>query len=113
MKFLIVLARDGYIYDQLDYMCARIVGESTDDGHCYDDAYAVASTLINRSHILWYVNNYGHNFYNIFTTLGQYEIEVSGNYLKFLGAIDLEGYLAAIDAFYTRKYTHKWLQFRA
>ncbi len=44
---------------------------------------------------------------------GQYEIEVSGNYLKYLGAIDLEGYHAAIDAFYTRESMHDYLQFRA
>ncbi len=113
VKFLIVMARDSYTYDNLDYMCAGITGESTGGGHCYDDAYAVASTLINRSHTLWYVNNYGHDFYNIFTAPGQYEIELSGNYLKYLGAIHLEGYQAAVDAFYTRQSIHKWLQFRA
>lgn len=113
VKFLIVMARDGYTYEQLDYMCAGIVGESTGDGNCYDDAYAVASTLINRSHTAWYVNQYGHNFYSIFKAPGQYEIEVSGNYLKYLGAIDLVGYHAAIDALYSRNSIHKWLQFRA
>ncbi len=113
VKFLIIMARDGYTYEQLDYMFAGIVGEATGSGQCYDDAYAVASTLINRSHTLWYVNRYGHNFYDIFMAPGQYEIEVSGNYLKYLGAIDLEGYHAAIDAFYTRESMHDYLQFRA
>lgn len=113
VKFLIIMVRDGYTYEQLDYMFAGIVGEATGGGHCYADAYAVASTLINRSHTLWYVNQYGHNFYSIFTAPGQYEIEVSGNYLKYLGAIDLEGYHAAIDAFYTRESMHSYLQFRA
>lgn len=113
MKFLIIMARDGYTYEQLDYMCAGITGESVGDGHCYADAYAVASTLVNRSHSDWYVNQYGHNFYSIFKAPGQYEIEISGNYLKFLGAIHLEGYKAAIDALYTRKASHSWIQFRA
>lgn len=112
VKFLIIMARDGYTYEELDYMCAGIVGEATGDGHCYDDAYAVASTLVNRSHTLWYVNNYGHNFYNIFTAPGQYEIKLSGNYLKFLDRIDLEGYQAAVEALYTRESMHPYLQFR-
>jgi len=113
IKFLIIMARDGYTYEQLDYMCAGITGESVGGGHCYDDAYAVASTLVNRSHSAWYVNQYGHNFYSIFKAPGQYEIEISGNYLKFLGDIHLEGYRAAIDALYTREASHSWIQFRA
>ncbi len=113
VKFLIIMARDGNTYDELDYMCAGITGEATGDGNCYDDAYAVASTLINRSHSAWYVNNYGQNFYTLFKAPGQYEIEISGNYLKYLGAIELPGYQAAIDALYTRESIHKWIQFRA
>lgn len=113
LKFLTIMIREGNTYEEIDKMCAGVCGESYGSGTCYDDAYAVASTLVNRTHKDSYVEKYGYNLYSQFCAPGQYEVEISGNYKQFLGQIDLEGYHAAIDAFYTREAMHNYLEFRA
>lgn len=112
-KFMIVMIRENNTFDELDYMCAGCVGEAYGAGECYNDAYAVASTLLNRIHSRWYHDTYGERLYDQFMAPGQYEIELSGNYKKFLGRIDLPGYQAVVDAFYSKNSMHDWLEFRA
>lgn len=111
-KMLIIMIRDGLSYSELDTVCAGCVSESVKDGTCYEECYAVASTLINRSHTRWYVDNYGINIHTLFTAPCQYTVYKSGRYKKFLGCIDLEGYQAAIDVFYTKESMHNYLGFR-
>lgn len=113
VKFLTIMIREGNTYAEIDKMCAGVCGEAYGGGHCYDDAYAVASTLVNRTHKDSYVTKYGYNLYSQFCAPGQYEVDISGNYKQYLGRIDLEGYQAAIDAFYTREAMHNYLEFRA
>lgn len=113
IKFLVIMIREGNTYEELDKMCAGVCGEAFGSGSNYDDAYAVASSIINRTHKDSYVNKYGQRLYDQFCAPGQYEVEISGNYKKFLGQMDLEGYHAAIDAFYTRESMHSYIEFRA
>lgn len=110
--FLIIMAKEGCTYDELDYICAGCVGEAKGDGECYVDAYAVASTLLNRKHDSVYVNNHGNTLYGQFTAPGQYEVAYSGMYLDYLGRIDLIGYQAILEAFYTGESMHDYLEFR-
>lgn len=111
-KMLITMIRDGILYDELDAVCAGCVSEAFGSGECYDDAYAVASTIINRTHDASYVANYGTNPYNQFVAPRQFSVYKSKDYLNYLGCIDLPGYQGAIDAFYTRESWHNRLEFR-
>lgn len=113
IKFLVIMIREGNTYEEVDKMCAGVCGEAFGSGSNYEDAYAVASSIINRTHKDSYVNKYGQRLYDQFCAPGQYEVEISGNYKKFLGQIDLEGYHAALDAFYTRESMHSYIEFRA
>lgn len=113
IKFLVIMIREGNTYAEIDKMCAGVCGEAFGSGANYEDAYAVASSIINRTHKDSYVNKYGQRLYDQFCAPGQYEVEISGNYKKFLGQIDLEGYHAALDAFYTRESMHSYIEFRA
>ena len=112
-KMLITMIRDNVTYDELDATCAGCVSESHGSGECYDDAYAVASTILNRIHDVYYVGNYGTNPYNQFIAPGQFSVYNSKDYLNYLGCRDLPGYQAAVDAFYSGESLHNWLEFRA
>lgn len=112
-KMMIILIRDNIKYDELDSVCAGCVSESCQDGECYDDAYAVASTILNRINDVYYVGNYGTNPYSQFIAPNQFSVYASGAYLEYLGRRDLPAYQAAVDALYSKESMHQYLEFRA
>lgn len=112
-KMLITMIRDNISYDELDSVCAGCVSEAYSCGECYDDAYAVASTILNRIHDTGYVGNYGTNPYNQFIAPDQFSVYASKDYLNYLGCRDLPAYKAAVDALYSRESMHRYLEFRA
>lgn len=111
-KFLMIMVKGGYTYEELDYVCAGCVAEAAGEGTCYEDAYAVASTLLNRIHNEWYYNNYGDNFYKQFTAPDQYSVVLGEMIYDYMGCIDLVGYQAVIDALYSGEPMHDYLEFR-
>ncbi len=118
-KMQVIMEREGYTYDQLDAVCAGCVSESCGDPNCYDEAYRVASTIDNRTHSDPYVRdinkvfgeNAGYSIYYQFIAPSQFSVYESGSYKKYLGRIDLVGYQAAIDMFYSGVPIHNYLNF--
>lgn len=109
---LIIMARDGYCYNELDAVCAGCVAEARGGGTCYIDAYAVASVFLNRTNYIPYINSHTVNYYTQFVAPNQFQVYDNETYLDFLGRIDLPGYQAAIDAFYSKLSMHDYLEFR-
>lgn len=111
-KMLIVMARRGNTYEEVDTVCAGGVAEASGEGTNYIDAYAVGSTIINRTRYRSYYNTYGDDIYKIFTGPKQFSVYSSGLYKRFLGRIDLPGYQAMIDVLYSEESMHDYLEFR-
>lgn len=109
---LIIMARDGYTYQELDEVCAGCVAESKGEGTCYKDAYAVASIFLNRTNYIPYINAHSTNMHEQFIAPGQFGVYFDKSYLNYLGRIDLIGYQAALDAFYSKYSMHDYLEFR-
>lgn len=109
---LIIMARDGYTYQELDEVCAGCVAESKGRGTCYKDAYAVASIFLNRTNYIPYINAHSTNMHEQFIAPGQFGVYFDKSYLDYLGRIDLIGYQAALDAFYSKYSMHDYLEFR-
>lgn len=118
-KMFAIMEREGYTYDELDAVCAGCVAESCGDPNCYNEAYNTASTFNNRTHSLAFVNdvsrifgeNTGYSIYYQFIAPNQFSVWSNGNYKKYLGRIDLVGYQAAIDMFYSGIPSHNYLNF--
>ncbi len=118
VKAIVIMVRDNSSYSELDTSVAGCVSEAAGAGECYDDAYGVASVLLNRITDVPYVNTYGDSIYGQFTAHTdderyQFSVYKSKAYLAYMGRTDLVGYQAAIDAFYSREPMHDWLEFRA
>ena len=118
-KMQAIMEREGYTYEELDAVCAGCVAESCGDPNCYDEAYRVASTIDNRTHSEPYVRdvnkafgeNAGYSIYYQFIAPYQFSVYGSGSYKEYLGRIDLVGYQAAIDMFYSGVPSHNYLNF--
>lgn len=118
-KMLAIMEREGYSYDELDAVCASCVAESCGDPNCYNEAYNVASTFNNRTHCPAYVNdvsnffgeNAGYSIYYQLIAPNQFSVWSNGSYKEYLGRIDLVGYQAAIDMFYSGVPSHNYLNF--
>lgn len=118
VKAIVIMVRDNSSYDELDISVAGCVAEAAGAGTCYDDAYGVASVLLNRTTDVPYVSTYGSSIYEQFTAHTdeeryQFSVYKNRTYLAYMGRTDLVGYQAAIDAFYSRESMHDWLEFRA
>lgn len=118
-KMAFICERDGYTYEQLDKVLAGCVAEACDDGNNYDEAYNTASTIYNRTHDVLFVrdanNNFfenaGYSIYYQFIAPGQFGVYFDESYKDYLGRIDLVGYQAAIDMFYSGIPSHDYLLF--
>ncbi|MCI9281263.1 MAG: hypothetical protein HFI49_03285 [Bacilli bacterium] len=118
-KMQAIMEREGYTYEELDAVCAGCVAESCGDPNCYDEAYRVASTIDNRTHSEPYVRdvsnafgeNAGYSIYYQFIAPYQFSVYSNGSYEDYLGRIDLRGYQAAIDMFYSGVPSHNYLNF--
>ena len=106
--------------NELNIVCAVVCAEAHGDGYDYIDAYAVASTILNRARSKNYSSyisskkgaNSGYNFYQIVSYKGQFSVYASGAYKKYLNLIQLPAYQAALDVFYYKNPMHDYLQFR-
>jgi len=118
-KMAYICERDGYTYEELDAVCAGCVAESYGDGNCYDECYDLASIFYNRTHSNAYAydvnkifgDNAGYSIYYQFIAPNQFSVYAHGSYKKYLGRIDLLGYQAAIDMFYSGIPSHNYLNF--
>ena len=106
--------------EQLDIILAGCVAEACDDGNNYFEGYAVANTLYNRIRSYKWVNyisyllgeEAGASLYYQFIAPNQFTVYASEKYKNYLGKLDLPGYQAAIDMFYTEEIMHNYLSFR-
>lgn len=118
-KMLAIMEKDGYTYEELDAVCAACVAESYGDGNCYDECYDIASVFYNRTHSYAYVadvdkafgENTGYSYYNQLRAPSQFSVWSNGSYKDHLGRIDLLGYQAAIDMFYSKEPSNDYLNF--
>lgn len=118
-KMLAIMEREGYTYEELDTICAGCVAESCEEGNCYEEGYNVASSLYNRAHCRPYVDyissilgeNAGYSIYYQFIAPNQFTVWSNESYKDYLSCIDLVGYQAAIDMFYSGIPSHNYLDF--
>lgn len=113
-KMLITMVRDGLTYDELNETVAICVKEAYGGGECYVDCYGVGSVIVNRTHDTNYVEEYGDNIHDQVTAPGQFEVYLNGKfeYYIYYDRLDLVGYQAVVDAFYSEEPSHNYLEFR-
>ena len=75
----------------------------------------VASVILNRSRCLEWVKDNGgsYSLFSKLTAKGQFEAYYNNDYKKHLGRIDLPGYHAALDTFYSQEPTIDYTSFRS
>ncbi len=96
-KIEIILDKFELSREQLDVCCAIACAEANGEGMNYEEAVNVICTAYNRIISAAWVNSLGDNLYGQMTAPGQFVVYENGNYLRFLGRIDLVGYQAVID----------------
>ena len=133
-KFDQVCEMYGLTPEELDTVCAVCVqesygtgnakydldGKSYDKGASYRDSYMVANSIYNRLHSRKWVPNDNYlshkegvySLYKLVISPSQYQPYGERTYKKHLGRLDLMGYQAAIDMFYTQEVVHNFMSFR-
>ncbi len=107
--------------EQFEVIVAVVLAESKGAGTCYEDAYAVISTIYNRTLSKKWNDTVeqcmgdgtGSNLYYQVITPGQFSTYADEKYLEFLGVTNGNGYQAIIDLLYTEQPVHSFLSFRA
>ncbi len=109
-KMLIVMAREGLTYEQLDDICAGVRAEG---GEAYEECCRVASVGYNRYRSKDFTRCYGKGLYTQFLAPSQFSVFYGDKtYLEFKGNIESVGYQAAIDTFFSRNIVTDYLSFR-